>query len=116
MAIRHSTSGGRALRNRPKSSVRQAEVPVRLGGALRAFLESERDVLVRAESLLKCIAQAMECAPATNGPYYPDVIELAADLLKRRAANLDDLLLDGRLPAAGFQRLSLDNLRGPDYL
>jgi hypothetical protein len=99
MAIRHSTSGGRTLRNRPKSSLRPAEMPVRLGGALRAFLESERDALVRADSLLKCIAQAMECASAATGPYYPDVIEVAVDLLKRRAANLDDLLLDGRLPA-----------------
>jgi hypothetical protein len=98
MAIRHSMSGGRSLRNRLRSSLRQAEVPVRLRGALTAFLESERDALVRAYSLLKYIAQAMELSPATNGPYYPDVIELAAVLLKPRTASLDDLLL-GFLPA-----------------
>jgi hypothetical protein len=32
------------------------------------------------------------------GPYYPDVVGLAQDLLKGRVINLDELLLDGRLP------------------
>lgn len=99
MAIRHSTPGGHALRNRPKTPLRPAKAPLRLRGALRAFLESERDVLVRANSLLKCIAQAMECAPVATGPFYPDVLELATELLERGVANLDELLLDGRLPA-----------------
>jgi len=34
-----------------------------------------------------------------TGPYYPDVIELAADILRQRVVNLDELLLDGLLPA-----------------
>jgi len=33
------------------------------------------------------------------GPYYPDVVGLAWDLLKSRVSNLDELLLHGRLPA-----------------
>lgn len=32
-------------------------------------------------------------------PYYPDVVGLAQDLLTSRVFNLDELLLDGRLPA-----------------
>jgi hypothetical protein len=35
----------------------------------------------------------------STGPYYPDVVELASELISRRAVNFDDLLLDGRLPA-----------------
>ena len=71
--------------------------PVR--GALRAFLESEGDVLVKTQSLLVCIAQAMGGDHAPTGPYYPDVVGLAQELLKSRVFNLDELLLDGRLPA-----------------
>jgi hypothetical protein len=33
----------------------------------------------------------------STGPYYPDVLEVASDLLRRRATTLDGLLL-GRLP------------------
>jgi hypothetical protein len=32
------------------------------------------------------------------GPYYPDVARLASDLIKQRTKNLDELLLNGRLP------------------
>ena len=31
-----------------------------------------------------------------SGPYYPDVIELASDLVRRRAFIIDELLLDPR--------------------
>ncbi len=78
---------------------------MRLRGSLKAFLESERDAIATADSLLKCIAQAMECGLGPSGPYYPDVIGLAVNLLKRRAANLDELLLDGRVPGALQSRL-----------
>lgn len=105
MAIRHSTSSGRTPRNRRRSSpLGGAAKPIRLRGTLKAFLESERDALVSADSLLKCIAQAMECGTGPSGPYYPDVIGLAVNLLKRRAANLDELLLDGRLPVVAQYR------------
>jgi hypothetical protein len=32
-----------------------------------------------------------------TGPYYPDVLEVATDLIRRRAADLDELSLNGRL-------------------
>jgi hypothetical protein len=66
---------------------------------LRPFLESERDSLVKAQSLLECIAHSMDHAEhPVLGPYYPDVARLASDLIKQRTKNLDELLLDGRLP------------------
>jgi hypothetical protein len=34
----------------------------------------------------------------STGPYYPDVIELVSELLRRKADRIDELLLDGRLP------------------
>ena len=100
----------RKTRNRPPNRRRHAKIDasetppssrrsdIRVRGALRAFLESERDVLVKTQSLLVCIAQAMGGDHAPTGPYYPDVVGLAQDLLKSRVFNLDELLLDGRLP------------------
>ncbi len=55
--------------------------------------------MVKTQSLLVCIAQAMGGDHAPTGPYYPDVVGLAQDLLKSRVFNLDESLLDGRLPA-----------------
>jgi hypothetical protein len=74
---------------------------VRIRGVLREFLESERGFLSEAQSLLMCIAQSMDDSthPST-GPYYPDVVGLASNLLGRRAADLDEMLLVGRLFAA----------------
>ena len=39
-----------------------------------------------------------DSAHPSTGPYYPDVVELASELLKVRARGIDELLLDGRLP------------------
>jgi hypothetical protein len=48
-----------------------------------------------------CIAHSMdESTQLGTGPYYPDVIGLASDLLGRRAVNIDEMLLAGRLSAA----------------
>ena len=111
MATAHSTSKARKTRNRPPGRRRRpkfedSETPpasrrpdIRVRGALRAFLESERDVLVKTQSLLVCIAQAMHSEHPPTGPYYPDVVGLAQDLLRGRVFDLDELLLDGRLPA-----------------
>jgi hypothetical protein len=93
MATAHSTARTRLGADRPPKPVAMPEL-------LRAFLESERQSLAKAQSLLECIAHSMEyAAQPVSGPYYPDVLELASDLIKQRTANLDELLLDGRFPA-----------------
>ena len=58
--------------------------------------------MVKTQSLLVCIAQAMGGDHGPTGPYYPDVVGLAQDLLNSRVFNLDELLLDGRLPAGEY--------------
>jgi hypothetical protein len=84
-------AGGRAS-NRGNSS--------RIRGRCRQLLYSELCFLRKAQSLVECIANSMDDSthPRT-GPYYPDVLEVASDLIRRRAAKLDELLLHGRLPA-----------------
>jgi hypothetical protein len=74
--------------------------PTRISGRFREFLASELGFLRKAQSLLECIANSMDDSthPST-GPYYPDVLEVATDLIRRRAADLDELSLDGRILA-----------------
>ena len=72
----------------------------RIRGRLREFLELEQGFLLKMQSLLLCIVQSIDdSAHPTTGPYYPDVVGLAAELAGRRAATIDELLLAGRLPA-----------------
>jgi hypothetical protein len=117
MATAHSTSKGRLSRNRPlraagkarprrptKQGRKKFEAPdrgtaIRIRGRLREFLNSELGFLLKVESLLLCIAKSMDdSAHPSTGPYYPDVVELASQLLKRRSCIFDQLLFDGRLP------------------
>jgi hypothetical protein len=118
MATAHSTGKSRLSRNRPSKpgvGARRLRHPtqqhqgmsealgrapaLRFRGRLRRFLESEQGFLLKAESLLLCIAKSMDDgAHPITGPYYPDVVTLAAELIKRRAVNIDQLLLDGWLP------------------
>jgi hypothetical protein len=55
--------------------------------------------VIKVQSLLVCIGQAMEFEHGATGPYYRDIVGLAADILRQRVVNLDELLLDGLLPA-----------------
>jgi hypothetical protein len=119
MATTHSTSKGRSGRNRrpkprPGPAIRQhrtqqsrgkartsgPDAVIRIRGRLREFLDSEQGFLLKVESLLLCISTSMDDSthPST-GPYYPDVVELASEIVRRRARSFDELLLDGRLPA-----------------
>jgi hypothetical protein len=89
VAPHRSTDGGQ----------RENQRTIRLSEPLRTFLTSERDGLIKAEAVLLCSATAMEEDHPLKGPYYPDVVGLVADLLRRQVVYLDDLLLDGVLPA-----------------
>jgi hypothetical protein len=120
MAAAHSTSKLRSGRNlaKPKAGRRKKPAapvngvlprtadesagrtrqPIRIADALRVFLQSEREELMKVESLLVCARKAMELEPKPTEAYYPDVLGLAADVLRRRVVNLDELLLDGVVP------------------
>jgi hypothetical protein len=98
---KHSGGGASGIGSRSSDGQIQAGSgrAVRIPAPLRAFLRLERDELIKVQSLLACILQAMEVKHAATGPYYPDLLEPAADSLRRRVDNLDELLLDGLVPA-----------------
>ena len=69
-------------------------VPERLHEAI----EIERDNLSKAESILACMAVAMEYeSDPSSGPYYPTVAQTARELLERSINGLDSVMLKRRL-------------------
>jgi hypothetical protein len=64
---------------------------------LRDAIEAERGRLSKAESLLGCLAISMEyesCSGQNDGPYYPDVAQVACDLIRQTIDGLDSVNLD----------------------
>jgi hypothetical protein len=99
MTMRRAASRARRDRNKNKKtrSVEQAYgVPVPEG--LHEAIEIERGNLSKAESVLGCLAISMEYATdSVNGPYYPDVAEVAREMVRQSINGLDSLVLQQRL-------------------
>jgi hypothetical protein len=57
-------------------------------------IETERDNLLRADSLLECLKIAMEYGETTHkGPYYPDVAQIAHEMVRKSISALDPINL-----------------------
>jgi hypothetical protein len=57
-------------------------------------IEAERDNLSRAASVLGCLAIAMEHGERGHkGPYYPDVAQIALDMVRKSIGALDPINL-----------------------
>jgi hypothetical protein len=97
MATRRSASKARRDRNNKTPSEEHVYgVPVPEG--LHEAIETERDNLSMAESVLGCLAISMEYeADSVTGPYYPDVAQLARELVRKSINGLDSLTLQQRL-------------------
>jgi hypothetical protein len=62
------------------------------------MIRAEMFNLEKAVSVLRCLGQSMDTRPVDEEPpYYPDVVEVAGDLIERSLADLD-VLYDGYLP------------------
>jgi hypothetical protein len=71
-------------------------VPVPEG--LHEAIETERSTLSKADSVLGCLVIAMEYdTESANKPYYPDVAQLARELVRQSINGLDSLALQQRL-------------------
>ena len=93
-------SASRVRRNARRAKAQSVEhaygVPVPKG--LHDAIEIERGNLSKAESVLGCLAIAMEYeTDSVNGPHYPDVAELARELVRQSINGLDSLVLQQRL-------------------
>jgi hypothetical protein len=76
---------------------------------LHEAIEDERDNLSKAESVLGCLAISMEYeSDAVSGPYYPDVAQLARELVRQAINGLDPLVLQQRLLRNKVKETPLD--------
>jgi hypothetical protein len=84
------------LHPRNRSAANPYGVPVPAG--LHEAIENERDNLSKADSVLGCLVASLEDeTDSANKPYYPDVAQLARDLLKQSINGLDSLVLQQHL-------------------
>jgi len=62
--------------------------------SLDEAIEKERDALLRAESIIICMKRSLEHEDShAGGPYYPDVIELVRELIRKAFNGLDSVNL-----------------------
>jgi hypothetical protein len=102
--INHSFSENSEVRTMParrlKSKPHRRGVPpaaesgrAQLSRTLKA-IETERDNLSRAQSLLECMKAAMEYAEVDHrGPYYPDLLQMATGIVRKSINALDPINL-----------------------
>jgi hypothetical protein len=65
---------------------------------LHEAIEIERANLSKAESVLGCLVISMQGEnDPIAGPYYPDVAQIARELVRKSINNLDSLVLQQRL-------------------
>ena len=100
MSSQRFASRTRRIRNDSRAKAESVEhaygVPVPAG--LHEAIETERANLSTAESVLGCLMISMEYdADSANKPYYPDVAQLARELVRQSINGLDSLSLQQRL-------------------
>jgi hypothetical protein len=82
----------------PGSEVAIRGARVRVGERLQDMIRAEMFNLEKAASILRCLVLSMDTRPVDGeSPCYPDVAEVAGDLIERSLADLD-VLYDGYLP------------------
>jgi hypothetical protein len=93
MGMRRSRSGKSSRKVYPvKSPKSNAEKSTGKNGlsAQTEAIERERDNLAKADSVLGCLVIAMEYGTDSAGaPYYPDVAQIARDLVQQSLRGLD---------------------------
>jgi hypothetical protein len=86
---RRRNRGQRACGGRPTKPSRARQLKL-----LLETVEQERANLSRAESLLECLRIALEYeSQTTTGPYYPDVAQIAHELVHKSVNALDSIYL-----------------------
>lgn len=100
MSSQRLASRTRRARNKGGTKAQPAEhacgVPIPEG--LHEAIETERGDLSKADSVLGCLVIAMEYdTDSVDKPYYPDVAQLAREMVRRSINGLDCLTLQQKL-------------------
>jgi len=81
----------------PGSEVAVRGARLRVRGRLQDMIRAEMFNLEKAASVLRCLVLSMDTGPMDGEPPYPDVVEVAGNLIERSLADLD-VLYDGYVP------------------
>ena len=86
--------GGTHPKRKQKTGSTEHVYGVSLPESLHEAIETERGNLSKAESLLGCLVISMEYeTDCVTAPYYPDVAQIARDLVRQSINGLDSLAL-----------------------
>jgi hypothetical protein len=86
------------IARKPGSAVAGRGARVRVRGRLQEMIQAEMFNLEKAASVLRCLVLSMDTrSEGGEPPNFPDVVEVAGDLIERSLADLD-VLYDGYLP------------------
>jgi hypothetical protein len=89
---------GPTTTRKPGSEVAVRGARIRVRGRLQDMIRAEMFNLEKAASVLRCLMLSMDTRLVDGEPpYYPDVVEVAGDLIERSLADLD-VLYDGYIP------------------
>ena len=100
MSSQRLASKTRRARNQGGTKAQPAEHAgaVAIPEGLHEAIETERGNLSKAESVLGCLVIAMEYdTDSLDTPYYPDVAQLAREMVRRSINDLDSLALQRKL-------------------
>jgi hypothetical protein len=89
---------GPATPCKPGSAVAERGARIQVHGRLQDMIRAEMFNLEKAEAVLRCLVLSMDTGPVdAEPPYYPDVVEVGGDLIRRSLVDLD-VLYDGYIP------------------
>jgi hypothetical protein len=100
--VRRSKDSRKTKRN----TTNRVKEPVYGVGVLKSLhdaIESERGRLLKAESIVRCLKISLESETSLiDGPYYPDIAEMARELIRQAfngldLVNLDNSVVRGRI-------------------
>jgi len=81
-----------------KDDVFRNELKRQRNSIIDSAVDTLKANLAKAESLLGCLAISMECeSESATGPYYPDVAQIAREMVRRSINGLDSLALERAL-------------------
>lgn len=100
---------GPATPDKPGPPMVERGARIRVRGRLQEMIRAELFNLEKAESVLRCLGFAMEYTDTSNKgcAYFPDVVEVAGDLVQRSIVDLDELY-DGRILEPLMARLKVE--------
>lgn len=98
MAKQKGTHGPQRALSRKRSAKTERDAPpfgVEVPEALQEAIDNERSTLAKAESILRClkISLTFDADERVQRPYYPDIAEIACNLLRQALNGLDEVNL-----------------------